>query len=534
MAVSDESQLWVLPQRTISAREIAILVSLSVMSLVIALDANIIVTSLSAIIQDIGGTSTQAFWVGTAYLISCAVVMPFIESVSNVLGRRQVLIPCVGLFTAGTLMCCFTSGIALMIAGRVVQGVGAGGMYVLCLVIFTDLVPLRLRFKLYGIIQGAWAIGSISGPIIGGAVAEHTTWRWVFYLNLPICAYCLAFFCLFCQLKKPGETVARGLAQMDWLGGFLFTASWVSLLIGISWGGVQFAWGSAQTVAPITLGVVGLAATIMYEARYASHPFLKKTIFTSLNSVLVYILGFLQGLILYGQLYYVPFYFLSVQGYTPTTSGVAMLPVSVLLVPGSIISGIMISRLNSYRWAIWIGWMLTTVTSGLLIQWDVGTPVVVWVVTLMVGGVGHGLVLNAQTFVSGISTPEANDGESAAMYLFSRTIGTAIGVNLGSSVFQNFIAVKLPVELSAVAHHAEQYLATLRHLPGGAYKDSILGAYAFAFQRVHTVFTGVAGLGLLLSVFIPRYSLNRTSTRRRTSLEKDEEASSQSRTVGLH
>ncbi|KAF4417442.1 Efflux pump FUS6 [Colletotrichum fructicola] len=522
MAALAEIQYDVPPQWTMSARKIAIFVSLSVMSLVIALDANIIVTSLLAIIQDIGGTSTQAFWVGTAYLISCAVVMPFIESVSNIFGRREVLIPCIGLFTAGTLMCCFTPGIALMIAGRVVQGVGAGGMYVLCLVIFTDIVPLRLRFKLYGIIQGAWAIGSISGPIIGGAVAEHTTWRWVFYLNLPICAYCLAFFSLFCQLKKPVETVARGVAHIDWLGGFLFTASWVSLLIGMSWGGVQFAWGSAQTVAPITLGVVGLAVTVIYEARYASHPFLKKTIFTSVNSVLVYILGFLQGLILYGQLYYVPFYFLSVQSYTPTTSGVAMLPVSVLLVPGFIVSGVLITRLNSYRWAIWVGWTLTMVTSGLLIQWDVGTSVVVWVVTLMVGGVGHGFVLNAQTFVSGVSTPEENAGESAAMYLFCRTLGTAIGVNVGSSVFQNFMAMRLPVELSAVAHHAEQYLATLRSLPSGAYKDSVLGAYAFAFQRVHTVFTGVAGLGLLLSVCIPRHSLDRTLPCRRTSIDTDD------------
>ncbi|KAK2773985.1 MFS multidrug transporter [Colletotrichum kahawae] len=508
MAALAEIQSDVPPHWTMSSRKIAIFVSLSIMSLVIALDANIIVTSLSnneAIIQDIGGTSTQAFWVGTAYLISCAVVMPFIESVSNVLGRREVLIPCIGLFTAGTLMCCFTSGIALMIAGRVVQGVGAGGMYVLCLVIFTDIVALRLRFKFYGIIQGAWAIGSISGPIIAGAVAEHTTWRWVFYLNLPICAYCLAFFSLFCQLKKPVDTVA--ITHIDWLGGFLFTASWVSLLVGISWGGVQFAWGSAQTVAPITLGVVGLAATVIYEARYAPHPFLKKTIFTSVNSVLVYILGFLQGLILYGQLYYVPLYFLSVQSYTPTTSGVAMLPVSVLLVPGSIVSGVMISRLNSYRWAIWVGWTLTAVTSGLLIQWGVGTPVIVWVVTLMVGGVGHGFVLNAQTFVSGVSTPEENAAESAAIYLFCRTLGTAIGVNVGSSVFQNFMAMKLPVELSAV--------------PSGAFQDSVLGAYAFALQRVHTVFTGVAGLGLLLSLCIPRYSLDRTLPCRRTSLSED-------------
>ncbi|KAF4417945.1 Efflux pump FUS6 [Colletotrichum fructicola] len=488
MAALAEIQSDVPPHWTMSSRKIAIFVSLSIMSLVIALDANIIVTSLSnneAIIQDIGGTSTQAFWVGTAYLISCAVVMPFIESVSNVFGRREVLLPCIGLFTAGTLMCCFTSGIALMIAGRVVQGVGAGGMYVLCLVIFTDIVPLRLRFKFYGIIRGAWAIG------------------------------------LFCQLKKPVETVA--ITHIDWLGGFLFTASWVSLLVGISWGGVQFAWGSAQTVAPITLGVVGLAATVIYEARYASHPFLKKTMFTSVNSVLVYILGFLQGLILYGQLYYVPFYFLSVLSYTPTTSGVAMLPVSVLLIPGSIVSGVMISRLNSYRWAIWVGWMLTTVTSVLLIMWGVGTSVVFWVCTLMVGGVGHGFVLNAQTFVSGVSTPEESAGGSAAMYLFSRTLGTAIGVNVGSSVFQNFMAIKLPEEQSAVAHHAEQYVATLRSLPSGAHKDSILRAYAFAFKSVHTVFAVVAGFGLLLSFFIPRYSLDRTLPCRRTSLDTDGE-----------
>lgn len=152
--------------------------------------------------------------------------------------------------------------------------------------------------------------------------------------------------------------------------------------------------------------------------------------------------------------------------------------------------------------------MLTTVTSVLLIMWGVSTSVVFWVCTLMVGGVGHGFVLNAQTFVSGVSTPEESAGGSAAMYLFSWTLGMAIGVNVGSLVFQNFMAMKLLEEQSAVAHHAEQYVAILRSLLSGAYKNSILRAYAFAFKSVHTVFAVVAGFGLLLSFFILRYSLD--------------------------
>jgi len=500
-----------IPEWKASRHQMAIIATLSIMSFVIALDANVIVTSLPAIIQDIGGTSTQAFWVGTAYLISCAVAMPFLASLSDIFGRPIILVGSLAFFTVGTILCCVADGIALLLVGRVIQGIGAGGMYVLSLVVFTDIVPLRHRPKLYGIIQMAWAIGSLIGPIIGGVIAQHTTWRWIFYINFPICGYSLISIPVLLTLKPPTATFAEKLRRVDWIGGFLFTSSMVTFLVGISWGGNDFPWRSAQTLVPVFIGAAGLAATLMYEGYYAAFPFLKKVLFTDASAITVYVLGLLQGFILYGQLYYIPFYFLSVTQYSPTMAGVAMLPVTLLLLPGSIISGILVSRFNAYRWSIWIGWALMSIASGLLISWDVNTPLAVHIVTLAIGGIGHGFVLNAQTFVTGAIVEPQNSGHAASMYLFLRMLGCAIGVNVGSTTFQNVMALKLKRQGIAedIAQRAEEYLVVLKTLPGGTFKDAVLAAYAFGFKGVHGVYVSLAVLAFFGSFLIRHYDLNR-------------------------
>ncbi|KAK0367397.1 major facilitator superfamily transporter, partial [Colletotrichum limetticola] len=153
--------------------------------------------------------------------------------------------------------------------------------------------------------------------------------------------------------------------------------STVTFLVGLSWGGNEFPWRSAQTLVPVFIGAAGLMTTLVYEHRFAEVPFLKRTLFTDMSSITVYVLGLLQGFILYGQLYYVPFYFLSVKQKTPTMAGVAMLPVTLLLVPGSIISGVIVSRLNAYRWSIWTGWILVAAASGLFVSWSVDTHLAV-------------------------------------------------------------------------------------------------------------------------------------------------------------
>ncbi|KAF9877104.1 major facilitator superfamily transporter [Colletotrichum karsti] len=494
-----------------SKHQMIIIVTLSIMSFVIALDANVIVTSLSAIIQDIGGSSTQAFWVGTSYLISCAVAMPFLASLSDIFGRPIILIGSLIFFTVGTILCCVAGDITLLLVGRVIQGIGAGGMYVLSLVVFTDIVPLRHRPKLYGIIQMAWAIGSLVGPILGGAIAEHTTWRWIFYINFPICGYSLLAVPVLLTLKPPTATFGEKLKRVDWLGGFLFIGSMVTFLIGISWGGNDFPWRSAQTLVPVFIGAAGLAVALFYEHRFAKVPFLKKVLFADVSAITVYILGALQGFILYGQLYYVPFYFLSVSQYSPTMAGVAMLPVTLLLLPGSIISGILVSRFNAYRWSIWIGWALLALASGLLIYWDVDTPVAVHVITLVIGGIGHGFILNAQTFVTGAIVDPQNSGHAASMYLFLRMLGCAIGVNVGSTTFQNVMALKLERKGIAqdIAQRAEEYLLVIKTLPDGTFKDAILESYAFGFKGVHGVYVSLAVIAFFLSFLIRHYDLNR-------------------------
>ncbi|GJC93114.1 major facilitator superfamily transporter [Colletotrichum higginsianum] len=470
-----------IPEWKASRHQMVIIATLSIMSFVIALDANVIVTSL------------PAFWVGTAYLISCAVAMPFLASLSDIFGRPIILIGSLIFFTAGTILCCLAGGIALLLGGRVVQGIGAGGMYVLSLVVFTDIVPLRHRPKLYGIIQMAWAIGSLVGPIIGGAIAEHTTWRWIFYLNFPICGYSLVSIPILLTLKPPTATFTEKLKRVDWLG-----ASCSSV-------------PCSQTLVPVFIGAAGLAVTLLYEHRFARFPFLKKILFTDMSAITVYVLGLLQGFILYGQLYYIPFYFLSVMQYSPTMAGVAMLPVTLLLLPGSIISGILVSRFNAYRWSIWIGWALMSLASGLLIFWDVDTSLPVHIVTLAIGGIGHGFVLNAQTFVTGAIVAPQNSGHAAAMYLFLRMLGCAIGVNVGSTTFQNVMGLKLGRKGIAedIAQRAEEYLAVIKTLPDGTFKDAVLESYAFGFKGVHGVYVALAVLAFFASFMIRHYDLNK-------------------------
>ncbi|KAI1843149.1 hypothetical protein JX266_010676 [Neoarthrinium moseri] len=497
-----------------SGHEILIIITLAIVSLLVALDASIIVTSLGAMANELQADTTAAFWIGTSYLLVNAVTMPVIAALSEIFGRPICLEFALAAFTLGTVLCATSHSVAVMLLGRCVQGVGGGGVHVLSGVILTDIVPLRFRPKWFGVVLGAWALGTCVGPLIGGAIVQNTTWRWVFYLMFPICAYGLVAVPLLLTLAPRAESFRDKLLRVDWFGSFLFMGSATSFLVAICWGGTQKPWDSAAAIAPLVLGLLGLAATLVWEARFAREPIFKRELFNNVSSTITYVCGGAQGFLMWGCFYYFPFYFMSVMQTTPLTAGVNLLPAVLITVPGSIITGRLVTRYNNYRIFVWVGWAVAVLFSILSVVWrfiDVTTAV--WAISFVFFGLGQGMVLNAQQFAVQAMCPAGDEGHAASMYLFLRQFGAAVGVGVGGSTFQNVMALKLgweglPIEIAA---QAEGYIAELHQLPDDSpVKAKIIDAYRFGFAGVFQVYLGVAAVALLLSLlFVKHYSLDR-------------------------
>jgi MFS family permease len=359
---------------------------------------------------------------------------------------------------------------------------------------------------------GSWALGNCLGPVLGGLIVEHTTWRWIFYIMFPFCAFGLVSIPLLLTLKPRTETMREKLARVDWTGGMIFLSSATLFLIAISWGGAQYSWKDKATLIPLCLGVAGLGLTYIWESLFATEPFLRRSLFWRPSSIATYFCGMVQGLVMYGQLYYVPFYFLAVKGYSPVHTGLALFPVMFTLVPSSVIAGNLVTRTNNYRYAIWIGWLMAAIGSGLMIMFDMNTSIAQWAIPLVVLGLGHGAILNAQNFATQAMCQPGEEGAAAAMYGFMRQFGMALGVGVGGSAFQNVMALKLSWEglPEDIAKNSEAYVDRLWALPDQVLRTQIIKAYVFGFKGVFSVYFGIATVALLVSlVGIKQFDMNK-------------------------
>ncbi|KAK5662145.1 hypothetical protein OQA88_8050 [Cercophora sp. LCS_1] len=494
-------------------KEYLLMFTIAVISLMVALDATILVSVLPTLAVDLGGSATDAFWAGTSYLLACAVCQPFIAALSDIFGRKEMLITSVLFFTMGTALCApIAKTFAVFFVGRAVQGIGGGGIISMGQVIFADIVPLRQRPKYFSIVLAAWALGSVLGPLIGGLFVEHVFWAWCFYLNFPFCVLGLVLIPIYVKLTTPKTSLASKLARVDWVGSVLFTASTTSFLVGISWGGIQFSWSSVQVIAPLACGVAGIVFTIFWESSFAREPILRPSLFHSSSAIITYACALFQGLILFCVLYYVPFYFTAVKFVTPTQAGLDVFPVTCLLLPGSIVVSIVVSRIGRFRWALWAGWMISAVGCGLFELFNEDTSIPVWAVVLAVFGIGQGMLLTSiNVGIQAISRVE-DAGRAAAMYAFMRTLGMSIGVAIGGTAFQNVMAKELrrlglPEE---IAHDAEAFVSQMRDMePTNPIRIGALQAYIKGFHGVYWIITASAVFSFLLSLGVRRHSMDK-------------------------
>ncbi|KAK6002078.1 hypothetical protein QM012_001716 [Aureobasidium pullulans] len=259
----DESQMWQ------PSQQVKLIVAVQAfVCFAVALDSTILTTTLPALSEALHTNTTQTFWTATSYLLTSAIFQPPIAALADVFGRQAMFLLAITLFTIGSIICCASHGIASMLVGRSIQGIGGGGILSVNLIILSDIIPLRQRAQYQGYLQLCFALGSNIAPVIGGLIVQKTTWRWLFYINLPFYAISLATVPFVIRYTRPKTTAREQLLSIDWMGIILSIASTTLFLVGISWGGTEYSWSSAATLCPLLIGLGGVILTIIYEMNY--------------------------------------------------------------------------------------------------------------------------------------------------------------------------------------------------------------------------------------------------------------------------
>ncbi|KAI3326327.1 MFS general substrate transporter [Xylariaceae sp. AK1471] len=497
-------------------RELLILGTMAALNVILALDATVLPPALPRLAKELKGTAIETFWAGSAYLLANAVFVPFLGAVSDLIGRQAVLVFAVVMFTAGTIISTLATNFTVLLAGRTVQGIGGGGIYTMSYIVVSDIIPLRQRPKYLSLIIAGWALGTVIGPVTGGAVAEHAQWQWIFYINYPFCALGLlavpfAFRNLKLQNQPPFLTAVR---RVDWFGSFLFIAGISSFLIGLTWGGVQYSWSSYQTWVPILLGGLATIFSLVYEGYVPHAPFIHLAVWKSTSACLVFLLTIVGGFELYTHLFYLPFYMISVKGLSTTLTGVYIMATTLLVVPISIVSGRLMTRFGSFLWSIRLGFACLVVSNGVLLLINQHRSLVAHLFLILSISVGHGLIVLSLSIATQAIASTRDLAYAVSMFTFLRQFGICLGVAIGGTVFQNVLLHALerggfPHDVAlATSRNAAAFSGPLNSMPNGPEKTAYLDAFVEGFHGIFYLLLALAALSLILSLFVKHHDMN--------------------------
>ncbi|OHE93719.1 major facilitator superfamily transporter [Colletotrichum orchidophilum] len=489
--------------------------ALCAVALAVAFDATTLSVALPTMSVALGGTALEAFWSGTSFLLASTVLQPTVAGLSGIFGRKYLVYVSALLFAVGSIVGAVANNFHIVIAGRTIQGIGGGGILALTEVIITDLVPLSVRGQWFSLLSAVWSVGTVTGPLIGAGFAQNVSWRWIFWINLPIIAIgAVMIFFFLKQVKVPGHIGAK-LKRFDWLGSFLFTAGSTSFLFGISTGGVMYEWTSFRCLLPLILGVFIIVAFGFWELRFAPEPMIDKGIFNNWTMIANYIMTVFHGMILWSILYFLVLYYQAVKDYSVVVSAVAALPESLTVAPSAMAVGLIAGITGRYRWSLWAGWAITTFGAGLMCLMRPDTTIPQWIWLNIPIGIGTGMIFPAMALSIQAACEPALNGQAAAFYSFLRTFGQSVGVAVSGVIFQNAFRTRL-LDIPSLAHAAEEYsrdativVEVIKRMPAGdATRAKLVEAYCDALRAIWISLIAFAGFCMLISVTVKKYSLD--------------------------
>ncbi len=487
-------------QPPVSRREFRIAFAGLLLTLALAaLDQNIVSTALPQIVGDLGGLEHLS-WVVSAFLLTSTISAPLYGKLSDLYGRRPLFVVAIGIFLAGSMLCGLSQDMTELIVFRGVQGLGAGGLITLSSTTIADLVGGLGRARYQGFFTGVFALCSVAGPLLGGVITDSLSWRWIFYVNLPLGVPALALIWL--GLRRPHGQVQH---QIDYLGAGLLSGGTTALLLMLSWAGATYAWGSPQVIGLIVLTLI-LFALLIWQERRTPEPLLPPRLFGEPVFRIAALTTALASIALLGGTLFLPLFFQLVMDASPTRAGLLIAPLMAGVVVSSVFGGRIVVAGGRTKPLTVIGLGIASL-SYLVLAWGARhqAGLITLETTLIVLGLGLGAAIpNLTTAIqNGVAREDLGVATSASS--FFRSIGGALGVALAGAMLTMTLQLNLHTgnDAGTLSPLANQAMQNLDSIPA-ALRSILLDAYR---EGIAATFLGggvVLGLACLCSLMLPR------------------------------
>ncbi|KAL0947702.1 hypothetical protein HGRIS_013788 [Hohenbuehelia grisea] len=455
-------------------------------------------TALPTIVQHLHGS--QFIWVGSAYAIASTAILPTVGGLVTIFGRKPILICFISSFAIGSAICGTAQSMTMLIAGRAIQGMGGGGCIAVTEIIYADLVPLPERGKFQGITALVWALACGVGPPVGGALANSDAWRWIFYLNLPLCGLAILLVTVFLTVNAPREGFKEKIARMDWIGLFFIITGTVSIMIGLTWGGIQFPWTSFQVLVPICVGTAGVICFVFVEIFWATDATVPSFLLSNRTILSGYLGTFFHGIVSMAVIFYLPIYFQACKLASPIRSGIDLFGLALTIAPFAIFTGLSVEIFKRYRPQNYAGWVLNIVGFALLSTLSADSAKAKYIGYQIILGVGLGITWIGTQFPILAPLPYSNNAHALALFTFLRCFAQSWGAVIGGAILQNHLSTRLPPGLQDAAGTNPELIYALipeiRRLSGRLQFDT-RQLFAEGLVTVWRVMIGLSVVGLL-------------------------------------